>query len=160
MTYKKIATNTFSNVAAVTITGINSGYTDLVIQGSLYGASGNGTASIRFGNTTIDSGSNYSESEFYNAGSSSGYQRLASTGITIGRATGVGASASDPQFFRIQVMSYRNTSFYKTVLMESGRSGGGTIRLTGAWRSTSAIDILSISMSVNLYGVVDVYGIK
>ena len=160
-TYEPLATSTLSNVSSVEFSSISGTYTDLIVQGYLYGASSNTTPNLQFGNGSIDTGSNYSETELYGDGSSAGSQRLSSqTRISIGRATGIGASSTDPHFFKVHIMSYANTNVYKTALLEMGRAGAGVIREAGLWRSTSAITNVKISAAVNLYGVVSLYGIK
>ena len=160
-TYEPLATSTLSNVSSVEFSSISGTYTDLIVQGYLYGASSNTTPNLQFGNGSIDTGSNYSETELYGDGSSAGSQRLSSqSDINIGRATGIGASSTDPHFFKVHIMSYANTNVYKTALLEMGRAGAGVIREAGLWRSTSAITNVKISAAVNLYGVVSLYGIK
>lgn len=158
-TYEPIASQTFSNVASVTFSGISGSFTDLVLQGYLYGASGNGTASFRVGSSTIDTGSNYSETELYGLGSSVGSQRLSSqTSISIGRATGVGSS--DPYIVRVDLMSYSNTNAYKTFIFDMGSAGLGAISQVGLWRSTSPIDNVRVSMAINFTGTLSLYGIR
>jgi hypothetical protein len=160
-TYEPIASQTFSNAASVTFSGISGSFSDLVLQGYLYGASGNADPWFRMGNGSADTGTNYSETELYGDGSSAGSQRLSSNDeIRIGRASGVGSSSSVGFLVRMQVMSYANTNVYKTVLQESGRAGSAVVRSVGLWRSTSAVDVISISASVNLYGTLSLFGIK
>jgi len=158
-TYEPIASQSFSNVASVTFSGISGSFTDLVLQGYLYGVSGNGTAGFRVGNGTIDTGSNYSETELYGLGSSVGSQRQSSqAAISVGRATGVGSS--DPYIVRVNLLSYSNTNVYKTFLFEMGTAGLGVIRQVGLWRSTSAIDNVRVQMGINITGILSLYGVK
>jgi len=160
-TYEPIASVTASNAASVNFSSISGTYTDLIVQGYLYGASGNTDPLLRFGNGSLDTGTNYSETELYGVGAATGSQRLSNNDeIRVGRATGIGASSTDPFFIRIHVMSYANENVYKKVLLEMGRAGAGVIRSVGLWRSTSAITNLSILGTVNLTGVVSLYGIK
>lgn len=161
VTFEPLATSTLTNVSSVEFSSISGTYTDLILQGYLYGASSNTTPNLQFGNGSIDTGSNYSETELYGDGSSAGSQRMSSQAdINIGRATGIGAASTDPHFFKVHIMSYANTNVYKTALLEMGRAGAGVIREVGLWRSTSAITNVKISAAVNLYGVVSLYGIK
>lgn len=158
-TYEPIASQTFTNVASVTFTGISGTYTDLVVQGHIFGASGNIDPNFRIGNGSADTGTNYSETELFGNGSAAGSQRLSTNDeIRIGRALGIGAT--DPFFLRMQVMSYANTNVYKTVLQESGRAAAGVVRSVGLWRSTDVVTVVNISGTVNLYGVLSLYGIK
>tara|TARA_R110002126_G_C10089407_1_gene464829 strand:+ start:24 stop:521 length:498 start_codon:yes stop_codon:yes gene_type:complete len=160
-TYEPIASVTASNAASVDFSSISGTYTDLVLQGYFYGASANSDPYLRFGNGSIDTGTNYSQTEVYGSGSAAGSGRQTSNDeIRIGWSTGIGSSASDPHFFRVSVMSYANTSVNKTVLVEGGRAGAGVLRAVGLWRSTSAITNVSITGAVNLYGVVSLYGIQ
>lgn len=165
VTFEPLATSTLSNVSSVEFSSISGIYTDLILQGYLYGASSNTTPNLQFGNGSIDTGSNYSETELFgddvNSVPRAGSQRLSSqSDINIGRATGIGAASTDPHFFKVHIMSYANTNVYKTALLEMGRAGAGVIREVGLWRSTSAITNVKISAAVNLYGVVSLYGIR
>lgn len=161
VTYEPLGSVTASNAASIEFTSISGTYTDLIVQGYIYGASGNIDPWLRFGNGSLDSGLNYSETELYGTGSAAGSQRLSGNDeIRIGRATGIGAASTDPFFIRIQVMSYANTNVNKTALLEMGRAGAGVIRSVGLWRSTSAITNLGISHTTNFYGVFSLYGIR
>ena len=161
VTYEPIASQTFTNVASIEFTSLSGTYTDLILAGYIYGASANIDPWLRFGNGSIDTGTNYSETELYGTGSAAGSQRLSTNDeIRIGRATGIGTSANDPHFFKISIMSYANTNVFKTVLSETGRAGAGVVRSVGLWRSTSVITNVSITGSVNIYGVASLYGIK
>lgn len=158
-TFEPLASQTFSNAASVEFTGISGNYTDLVVQGYIFGASGNIDPNFRMGNGSADTGTNYSETELYGTGSAAGSQRLSTNDeIRIGRALGIGAT--DPFFVRLQVMSYANTNVYKTVLQESGRAAAGVVRSVGLWRSTAAVTVVNLSGTVNLTGVLSLYGIK
>jgi hypothetical protein len=160
-TYEPIASQTFSNVASVEFASIPATFTDVVLQGYIYGASGNIDPNLRLGASSADTATNYSETELYGTGSAAGSQRLSSNDeIRIGRALGIGAASTDPYFVRLQVMSYANTNVFKTVLQESGRAGAGVVRSVGLWRSTSAVGVINLSGSVNLYGVLSLYGLK
>lgn len=158
-TYEPIATTTFSSASFVTFQNIDSNYEDLILQGKIYGVSGNGTGGLTVGNGTVDTSGNYSETELYGLGSSYGSQRLTnSTGLNIGRASGIGSSSSDPLFIRVEIMAYSNTSVYKTMLAQFGRAGGGIMRTVCTWRSTSSINIIRIGANIN--GELSLYGVR
>ena len=161
-TYEPLATSTLSNVSSVEFSSISGTYTDLIVQGYLYGASSNASPPLQFGNGSIDTGNNYSETELYGDGSSAGSQRLSSqTRISIGRATGIGASSTDPHFFKVHIMSYANTNVYKTALAATSRANNGVDRNVVLWRSTSAITTVKVFPGAGtITGSMALYGIK
>lgn len=160
-TYEPIASQTFSNAASVTFSSLASTYTDLIIQGTVWGASGNASPRLRMGNGSVDTGTNYSDTELYGNGSSAGSQRVSNADhIVIGLQPGSGTSAANGFFARVQLMSYANANVYKTVLQESGRAGSGVSRDVGLWRSTAVVDVVTVYASVNISGTLSLYGIK
>ena len=108
-TYEPIATYTAPSAQTeINFTSISGAYTDLVLV--MNGAmSRTGAAFLmRVGNGSIDSGSNYSETELYGTGSAAGSARR--TSITewnifpnVGSSTTVGENT-----FIIQLMNYSN----------------------------------------------------
>ena len=157
-TYTPIASVTLSSAqSSVTFSGIPQTYTDLVLV-----ISGNvntsGTVDIRVGNNTVDSGSNYSRTYLYGNGTSAISVRnsnLTETYNTVGTGTVVGNGT-------IHFMNYSNTTTNKTFLQRGNDSSLLTVATVSLWRSTSAINIITITgntnnlnsgTTLNLYGV-------
>ena len=148
-TYTPIASTTLTASATeINFTSISGAYTDLVLV--MNGAmSRTGAAFLmRVGNGTIDSGSNYSETELYGTGSAAGSARR--TNLTemnifsnVGSSTTVGENT-----FILNFMNYSNTTTYKTVLGRatnaSSSSYPGTSAAVFLWRSTSAINAIRL----------------
>ncbi len=144
MTYEPIATTTLSSSASdITFSSISQSYTDLIIVVSGNTVSGGLTGgSITVGNNSLDTGSNYSMTELYADGTSAAsYRDTNKTYLNLTLSTS-GTSATNSI---IQFMNYSNTTTYKTFI---SRSNTPTIALrtaVGLWRSTSAINIISIA---------------
>ena len=148
-TYTPIASTTLTSSATeINFTSISGAYTDLVLV--MNGAmSRTGAAFLmRVGNGTIDSGSNYSETELYGTGSAAGSARR--TSLTewnifsnVGSSTTVGENT-----FIIQLMNYSNTTTNKTALGRAANASSSSYPGTSAavflWRSTSAINAIRL----------------
>ena len=148
-TYEPIATYTAPSAQTeINFTSISGAYTDLVLV--MNGAmSRTGAAFLmRVGNGSIDSGSNYSETELYGTGSAAGSARR--TSITewnifsnVGSSTTVGENT-----FIIQLMNYSNTTTNKTALGRAANASSSSFPGTSAaaflWRSTSAINTIRL----------------
>jgi len=85
-TYTPIATTTLgSGAASVTFSSISGSYTDLVLVGQFTGSAANNQVSIRVGNGSVDTGSNYSFTQVYGTGSATASsQSTSDTSILIG----------------------------------------------------------------------------
>ncbi len=169
-TYEPLATTTLSTAtASVTFSSISGSYTDLIIAGQIKGSQ-NSYANLQVGNGSIDTGNNYSVTTLtsrYNAGNTEpGTERYSSasaiyiTGSTWYSSVNFGT-------FKINLQNYSNTNTYKTVItaMDSFENANycGVNRNVGLWRSTNAINILTISAGVgNLASgsTFTLYGIK
>ena len=139
-TYEKIATSTLSGLGTgFDFTSISSGYTDLrlVFKGTF---SANDRASFNFNN---DSGTNYSLTKIWGDGSSAQSGRSSNTNYWFIGATGNTAQ----QFITLDLFSYAGST-YKTGLVNysaDNNGSGETMQLVGLWRSTSAINRITIS---------------
>ena len=162
-----MSTNTYTALDKITVgtavsfvefTGINAGYTDLVlvINSAVSGAS-NRDVYMQFNG---DTGSNYSATILYGTGSAAGSTRF-SNGSTL--FTNYYGSASTT-FGTIQTYNFQNyssTTTHKTILSHTGRTAGGVDAAVGLWRSTSAITSIKLYTDVNwstgstfsLYGI-------
>jgi len=155
-TYTPIMTATLSSaVATYTFSSIPSTYTDLilVVQGTI-GSAGTQGCCIRVNGDT----SNYSCTQLDGDGTSvASYRETNASNLNIGVLAGTRQSSS---IFNFQ--SYKNTSTYKTILAR-GNDGGGYVRAAvGIWRSTAAINSISITNPSSNYQVgttLTLYGI-
>ena len=148
-TYEPIATYTAPSAQTeINFTSISGAYTDLVLV--MNGAMSRTGAAffMRVGNGSIDSGSNYSETELYGTGSAAGSARRTSQTewnifSNVGSSTTVGENT-----FIIQLMNYSNTTTNKTALGRatngSSSSYPGTAAAAFLWRSTSAINTIRL----------------
>lgn len=148
-TYEPIATQT-SNGSASTITfsSIPSTYTDLVLSVNSSGSTGSTDTTLRFNG---DSGTNYSRHYFYGGGSS------ISTAYNVNLAQ-IGSGVNVIHHF----MNYSNTNMYKTVIGNYWKSSDILLSQAILWRSTSAINSISISISSGAFtsgSIFTLYGI-
>ncbi len=156
-TYEKIATNTLgSNTQTVNFTSIPSTYTDLVIvvEGT---ATSSADFTMRVGNGSPDSGSNYSRVLFF------GY----SGGIVddiAGNINGfIFSIYSARSMAIINLMNYANTNVNKTALIRNNNGIEVTYASGNLWRSTVAIDYLQFTTGTHSFSagtVFSIYGIK
>jgi hypothetical protein len=148
-TYTPISTQTLSaNTTTVTFSGIPQTYTDLVlvITGKNSGTT-SGDFTIRVGNSSVDSGSNYSRTFISGDGSSASSNRgsnQTSGFSSLALSTSIGMT-------RIQFMNYSNITTNKTFLIRNDISASITSATVGLWRSTSAINIIELSASANQF---------
>jgi hypothetical protein len=120
--------------STVTFSSIPSTYTDLVVV-----FSGIGTTtdffSIRFNG---DTGSNYALTDLYGNGSAAFSSRQTSQ-TKISRNECVNQSNAI-----INISNYSSTAVYKTTLSRSNSASDGTFAVAGLWRSTAAINSISL----------------
>jgi hypothetical protein len=158
-TYEPIASSTLGSAAStITFSSIPSTYTDLIVV--VHGdTSATANILIRVGNSSADTGTNYSYTYLQGDGSSAASARQSSV------STGIYASfvnTGDDFIGMWQIMSYANTNVFKTVLVAGTSQSGYVFRTVGLWRSTSAIDTvvvrpssgnLSSGVTASLYGI-------
>ena len=159
-TYEPIATTTLGSAqSTVTLSSIPSTYTDLILISNNLSSSNQNGLTIRVGNGSVDSGSNYSVTFLYGTGSSALSGRgTNNTFITAGRSTsnwGTGIT---------QFMNYANTSINKTVLSRGSSADAIVIAYVNLWRSTAAINIMTIGTesggTISAGSTFTLYGIK
>jgi hypothetical protein len=150
-TYVALATNTLGTAASsVTFSSIPGTYTDLVLVCN--GAVTSGTANwvLQIGNGSVDTGSNYSETDLWGTGSAAQSARgsnqtsilLNSYGYldTVFRANAIS-----------HIMNYSNTTTYKTILARANNADNGVHAGVGLWRSTVAINTIKIAASASTF---------
>jgi hypothetical protein len=161
-TYEPIATTTLgSAVDTVTFSSISQAYTDLVAVTNFEPAV---AVAFKFlvGNGSIDTGSNYSNTQLKGDGSSASSNRASNQAYF--NSGYVGSAARCMQI--IQLMNYSNTTTYKTALLAFSTAASASesvIRTAGLWRSTSAIntiqfrtnttELFAVGSTFTLYGI-------
>jgi hypothetical protein len=164
--YESIATTTVGSGGSSTITfsSIPSTYTHLQLRIIAKSTASGSYSQIRFNS---DSGSNYAMHELYGTGSSAlAYAETSQTYLnqyyTI--ETSTASNVFSASIF--DILDYANTNKYKTTRKLSGNennSAGGIDLASGLWRSTSAIDAITItpnSGNFAQYSSFALYGIK
>ena len=147
-TYTPIATNTLGTAApSITFSRISGSYTDLVlVTNSAAVTSGGGyTLTFRVGNSSVDTGTNYSWTQLIGDGSSASSGR---NGSSPQNTFMFGGRIDDTPTFGTTIahfMNYSNTTTYKTALINGGVANVRTGVTVNLWRSTSAINIITIT---------------
>lgn len=174
-----IATTTLSTATAtISFTGIPQNYEHLQIR--LFAQTNRATYGgdnfyMRVGNSSVDSGSNYSWHMVYGEGTAAGTGSGATASyinVLNGGCLGTTAGGSFGAVI-VDVLDYANTSKYKTTRAiggtdDNGASAGGFGRAvglnSGLWQSTSAIGIITLypmnGTNFNTYTSAALYGIK
>ena len=163
-TYDVIQTTTLSSsINSVTLSSIPATYTDLVlVVGSVRdSAGGSSVVAVRYNG---DTGANYSCTYMGASGAGGIYsgRRTSDTGIWIG------GMYSNRGTFKIDVLNYKNSSTYKTMLSRQGFYGTAYESVgafVGLWRSTAAITSITlysidISPNFDVGTTFTLYGIK
>jgi len=158
-TYEKIATTTLGSAAAsITFSSISSAYTDLrlvlVCKAS--------TAMDAYVQYNSDTGSNYSLTELNGSGSAASSTATINATYILLDSNGT-ISSAQPQLFNFDIFSYAGST-YKTCLINMNRdyNGSGNVTNTvGLWRSTSAINAITITGTSNfaIGSTATIYGI-
>ena len=141
-TYTPIATTTLGSAqTSISLSSIPSTYTDLVIVASIGCVSPQQAYVIRFNS---DSGSNYSWTRLSGDGSTASSARGTSTtyisAFEIGSSTDFGVQL-------IHLNNYSNTNVFKTALVRNSIATYHASAIAGLWRSTSAINSITLSSS-------------
>lgn len=162
-TYEPISTQTISSgTGTVSFTSIPSTYTDLVLIGSIIPT--NAGAAYLLYRINTDTGSNYTQTQWYWTNTSGGrgsIEVLNTTNIEIigNQFQTLGAFATRAMF-----CNYANTNTWKHFIVE-GRAPDNTSRSAAAvWQSTSAITSVQVIASPNAAigtgSVFTLFGIK
>jgi hypothetical protein len=140
-TYSPIATTTLgSATGSYTFSSIPSTYTDLVLVASGLVSINGYDCDVR---VNSDTGANYSYTVLGGNGTSAVSYRQ--TGVTFIRfSTYSSWSTTTPAVSIMQFQNYANTSTYKTIMGRDNASVNGTDATVGMWRSTSAINSITL----------------
>lgn len=167
-TYTPIATTTLSSSSlTISIASIPSTYTDLVLVISARtDRSGQATDGLNIKFNT-DDGNNYSDTEIIGNGTSASSVRNVSVSRWLTNDANLpGATATSGVFSTIIVslQNYKNTNTFKTGLCRFNLTSSNTGASVGLWRSTSAIDTITLISRNNANFVpgstFTLYGIK
>ena len=153
-TYTPIATTTLGSAASsYTFSSIPGTYTDLVLVVSgkySTGTTGTTTVQIQVGNTSLDTGANYSIVYLNGSGSA------ATSGVVGGTtSSGIGElenNSGNPGTVIAQYCNYANTTTYKTMLARANTSGSWVQVMVNLWRSTAAINTIKV-FSTATFGI-------
>ena len=156
VSFDSISTVTVSSsVSSVAFSGIPSTYKHLQVRmiHRTASSSADGDAFMRVGNSSIDSGSNYSTHQFVGDGSSASVGGWASTTSVMGygayNSTGANATAGMFATGIIDFLDYSATTKNKTFRMSTGRemnTTDGSSRVyfeSGTWYNTAAITTIA-----------------
>ena len=163
--YESIATATGTGSSGViTFSSIPSTYKHLQLR--MTGRSSGGNTEIAF-TCNSDTAANYSRHYLYGDGSTTGAGASTSTtSMSIGYVAASTALASTNAVNVLDILDYANTNKYKTFRILTGldvNGAGGFVQLSsGAWRSTSAISTLTLTLANNYTTATQfaLYGIK
>ena len=136
-TYTPIATTTLgSNQTSYTFSSIPSTYTDLRLVCAMTSSAGQNT----WIQLNSDTGSNYSSTYVQGSGTA------ASSGRTSNSAQGYidYAGTTGQHTVTVDLMNYSNSTTYKTWITRGMDSATGTIAYVSMWRSTSAVNSITI----------------
>lgn len=165
-TYVALATQTLASPAAsVTFSSIPQGYTDLVVVTQYpFVSTGVRYATYQVGNGTVDTGTNYSNTylDTYPGSPNSGRSANLTFGL-FSYSSSAGLSTSQTQFGMMHFMNYSNTTTFKTTLSRNMSAGDMTSLYGNLWRSTAAINIITITSGGANFATgstFSIYGIK
>jgi hypothetical protein len=165
-TYEKIATTTLGSAQnSVTFSSISGSYTDLILVTDA-GASVISEVDMRVGNSSVDTGSNYSYTILSGDGSTATSYRDSNVAFWRPNYNSVYDNANGKSNHIFQIMNYSNTTTNKTMLYRGNAAAYGVDASVCLWRSTSAINIITLYANVSgtknfLSGsIFTLYGIK
>ena len=146
ITYTPIATQTLPSAASqVDFTSISNTYTDLVlVMNALQTSPSVNQTRIRVGNSSIDTGSNYSQTILYGNGSSALSVRASNQSYIDFDYTAAPGVSGNPNNIVASFMNYSNTTTNKTILHRASQATSGTDAIVSLWRSTAAINAIRI----------------
>jgi hypothetical protein len=160
-TYKPLQSVALTSATeSVTFSGIDQGYTDLVLVANTILASGTGPeCSLRFNG---DTGGNYSNTYLLGTGSSAVSGR--GSNFTYADCGYLSANSGNPNTRIINITNYSNTTTNKTVISRgSSVNGIQVIAYANLWRNTAAITSITVFSQSGNYSAgstFDLYGIK
>jgi len=166
VTYEPLATTTLGSAAAsVTFSSISGSYTDLVlVVNARSSRTAVSTAPINI-TFNSDTGSNYSNTFLFGNGSTTGSSRgTNANNIYTGDMSSSASSYAGFANLLLSINNYSNTTTYKTTIARCNSANAFAEAVCGLWRSTSAINSITITEGSTNNWVADstftLYGIK
>lgn len=146
-TYVPIQAITLSaSASSIDFTNIPQTFTDLVLVGR-YSFASNGIrfATVRVGNNTIDTGSNYSDTylDTYTGSPNTGRNTNVTQALFSYSSSG-GLTTSQSQVAIANFMNYSNTTTNKTIINRNMSAADMVSAYVNLWRNTSAINYIRI----------------
>ncbi len=138
-----------SDTASITVTGISGSYKDLVVIGKLRCTSSAAVldAWIRLGNSSADSGSNYSDQTTFSGTGTGTVSSDSATKVYLGPHTAATTTAGVFSSVQLQIMDYVSTSVPRFITGTAMHAATGhfTTIINGVWRNASAaVDVVSL----------------
>jgi hypothetical protein len=157
-TYSLIASTTGTGSSGtISFTSIPATFTDLVIVGgSLVASTGNPNVGLTYNG---DTATNYSATILEGTGSSAQSARKTSVSQIV-EGNNVSLGGTNPSTIIYQIMDYANTTTYKTVLIrnsELSTTYPGTGATVGLWRSTAAINTVTLTLGGGNYSTTSTF---
>ena len=156
-TYVPIATQTLgSNAASIVFSSIPATYTDLVLACSMLSANtaGGRYIQIQVGNGSVDTATNYSQTQLRGNGTTADSGRQTSVTEVYFNVTGAYfQSGTVPFIGKAHFMNYSNTTTDKSILLRSDQAEWSTSVTAGLWRSTSAINTIKVFLSADNFAI-------
>ena len=161
ITYEPIATTTLGSAqASITLSSIPQTYTDLVVVVEGISSSAVNGICMQYNG---DTGNNYSLTQVGGNGSSATSTRRTSQSFININYQGYWTNSTRGNII-VNIQNYANTTTYKTCLCRGNTPATGTDAIVGLWRSTSAINQVTItndgSGNIGAGTSVTIYGIK
>ena len=145
-TYTPIATATGTGSSGtITFSSISGSYTDLVLVAN--GKINSGTANLQV-QFNSDTATNYSTTILYGDGSTAVSDRSTSSAVTYVCWAGYW-NPTDMATTIINIQNYSNATTYKTLITRNNAVSYGTEAMVGLWRSTAAINSITLKTSAN-----------
>ena len=137
-------------------------YTDLVLVMQVKASAGSNPI-VQVGNSSVDTGSNYSTTWMTGNGSTATSSRQSNATSYLPDYNGY-ATTGDGCNIIVQFMNYSNSTTYKTFLSRANNAASGVDATVGLWRSSNPIAKIDISTgSANTFSIgstFTLYGIK
>ena len=159
-----------SSQSTVTFSNIDQTYTDLRLVVSPFSSVNGMNYSCQVGNMSanggVDTGSNYSFTNFRSGPSGSAAAAGRSSNLTFFNNLNQGVHTTYPHVYKYDFMNYSNSTQYKNLLCRFDENDGGSGYLamsTGTWRSTNPINTITltaISGTFTAGSTFSLYGIR
>lgn len=143
-TYSLIASQTLGTAnTTVTFSSIPATFTDLILITNGAVSSGAANWNLQVGNGSVDTGTNYSETDLWGTGSVAASARGSNQSNILLNSYGYLDTTFSANVI-CNLLDYSNTTTYKTFIQRANNATNGTHVGVGLWRSTAAINTIKI----------------